>query len=250
MHAGPVLSFEVTDCDRARLRVSRGAGELGLFRRPGTSEADPSIDFGLRSAPRFNIRRPYDPEGARLVTLNPVPTPTEISWQPTPKSEPAFVDWATERGLQHGLGLVGLLPSGDYFLTFSARRPHFRPQVPLGASRVDSPANVFTLLESEHLIGLAIGSESDQGPDIAAPLVGLTVLNWTGSTYIDAVLFFSLLRLPSPAEAEPSHPLLIVPVSGELVIDGLEGHGESLRKESLARWESARARQFVDLVSS
>jgi len=111
MSTGPEFTFEVADDDHARLRVSRGASELGVLRRPGTRESDPSIDFGLRRAPRFNILQPYDPEAARLVTLNPVPAPTTLSWQPTTENESLFVDWAAERGVRRGLGLAALLPT-------------------------------------------------------------------------------------------------------------------------------------------
>ncbi len=225
----------------AELSVPEGPNDFGLR---SSGALGPAHDFGVYGAPRWRIRQQMSPDDAweietlpdgRLLPARPA-VPEQLEW--------AYLTWAEGSRAESGVSVLQSLPPGDYLLVRSSIEPRRRASVLLGNERVPNPpANMLTLFDEEPFYGMVLGPEADNPPQTTHPLVGLVALNYIGSSRVHAALFFDCLARESRPAPPPSGDLvLVVPVTGELVIDAMAAYST---KEDVMRNEDEWRRRLA-----
>lgn len=199
-------------------------------------------EIGFAEAPLFRIDRNPNPddawdiepiEGGDRIRLAGEMASDAPSWVP-PRHAPALSS------------LAAALPAGDYFLVRHLRHRPADSTVMLGNELVpDPPAHHRPIFDSggAHYAG-AVGQRAGEPPDLGHPLLGLSVLNFTGQIEPWALLFFSCFDEAS-ADPDPDELLLIIPRTGPLVFDAMShylGHDSSAER---ARWAGEPSEAFA-----
>ncbi|MGW6277493.1 hypothetical protein [Kribbella sp. NPDC055071] len=202
-----------------------------------------------------------------------------------------YMTWAEGSRAEDGFGVLCALPAGRYFVVRSELSPQRAAQVRLGNERLQPPDNVLSILDQPPRSAAAIGAHPDGPPNLAQPLVGLAILNSTGSSNTPTLLFFAPtdrsaagvrrysasgsaprkqqsgdVNLPqTPVSQLTQHPpvpehraaavsqpvgdlVLVVPVTGELVIDTMTRFTGESPTEDQRTWSKTDAEKFAVLL--
>jgi len=240
----------------AELSIPDGPNDFGLR---SSGKLGPTHDFGVYGAPRWRIRQQMSPDDAWEIETLPdgrlLPAhrsvPEHLEW--------AYLTWAEGSRAESGVSVLQSLPPGDYLLVRSSLESRRPASVLLGNERVPNPpANMLLLLDEEPFYGMVLGPESDNPPQTSHPLVGLVALNYIGSSRLHAALFFDCLAREARHESGASPPpassgdlVLVVPVTGELVIDAMAAYST---KEDVMRdkddWRRRLASRLAGALSA
>ncbi|MBI4861623.1 MAG: hypothetical protein HY815_15380 [Candidatus Riflebacteria bacterium] len=236
----PVVEFQRIDDRLARLAVRRAGSPFGLTTpRPFVHR------LGFRDSPLYAVDQPPSPDdgwgfeplpdGRRVASVDESGTPLEGGYLP----------WVTGSRVTAGHTALKLLPAGLYLLVRSPLSPRIEKEVAFGNEIVPATPNVRVLLDERSACSLVVGAPADVAPDLAQPLIGLTILSYQGPPTPVGILFFPCAT-PGPADPGESRDLLlVVPVTGELVLDSM-GHAVGLRDNSRVVWQERAAREFAD----
>jgi len=125
-------------------------------------------------------------------------------------------------------------------------------RVMLGNEMGDADRSLRELHDSDYHYVLAVGANAGVDPDLARPLLGVTILNYTGQGTTQAVwLLAALAPLKESAEVESDEALFIIPVSGPLVLDHLEKFSAASSARSRKQWAEKGARALaVELANA
>jgi hypothetical protein len=214
-----------------------------------TTGKDPERhDIGADGAPRWRLSLSYD--DWELETLPPGRSadeplvPEELEWQ--------YLEWAEGSRAENGFSTLPTLPTGRYYVVRSDLNPRREKQVLLGNGRLPTPDNMLTLLDRTGSCALAIGARPGEPPALAQPLLGLAVVNYTIAANDNGILFFAVPDPDSPQRApEPAAVgdlVLVVPVTGELVLDTRARWDPNRPTESQLAWTRTGALEFARLL--
>jgi len=136
------------------------------------------------------------------------------------------------------------LPPGDYWMVRSRKKVGAPGRALLGNEWQAVDDSLRELHKSDYHYVLAVGATAGVDPDLSRPLLGVTILNYTGQETTQAVW---LLRPLAPREGdfqvENDESLFIIPVTGPLVLDHLEGFSAVQSVRCRKQWaEGAPAR--------
>ena len=178
-------------------------------RAPITLHVDPSRDqrhsLGIASAPRFLLHQPLSPDDGWRVDV----APDGRTLPPDPSGE----------------GMLALLPDGDYVSIDTPRLPQPAPRFMLGNEWVPARPHMGTLsCDGDAFCGV-LGANADAPPCFAGPLLGVTILSYTGNSSPQGVLFFSFYT----EDLRTDRIRLLLPLSGALVFDNLLQYGGDAR---------------------
>lgn len=224
----------------AELTVPAGPNDFGVL----STAWPPAHEVGVYGRPRWRIRPPLAPDdGWELDTLvrgdltAERPVPEDVEW--------AYLTWAEGTRAEGGAGVLAALPSGRYLLARSSLTPRRSATVLLGNEHVPSPANIHELLFTRPHYAAVVGADGDRPPSTTHPLVGLVALNYAGATSPHGVLFFDCRGGQGQATGDL---VLVVPMTGELVIDALAQYSD----DSSARdaWRDSGARRLADALTA
>jgi hypothetical protein len=222
-----VRTFEVS------LRTTHELGSYGSPRwRLTSADVAPDEGWELQTLP----------DGSLVAADDPVPE--EFEW--------AYLRWAEGTRAESGIAVLLALPPGRYLLVQSALKPRRTDRVLLGNGYEDSPPNAAQLLHGQQFYAVIVGAHPDRPPATNRPLVGFVVVNYTGQSRPSGALFFDCVDSSSydstPDEAADDL-MLVVPVTGELVVDAMARFSAAASAQDLERWRQTGARQLADALT-
>lgn len=192
--------------------------------------------------------------GSPLFEIERDPSPDE-PWNITPRSGrtldgsaeglPAdLAGWLPSAWHMATSSLLAHLPTGSYFLV-RARPPADDSQaVLLGNEWVEGAGDHHrVLLDTKDAYAGIVGNQPGRRPDLSAPLLGLSTLNYTGDPTPRAVLFFSCFA--AHATGHPNELLLVIPRTGPLVFDNMEDYSAARSTEDKRLWDEKHAEAFA-----
>lgn len=239
--------FEVITPSLAELSIPARPNDFGV--RSSVDRVTtwaPVHDIGVYGAPRWRIRQPMVPDdGWELETLpsgrllsERRPVPEQFEW--------AYLTWAEHSRAQSGAAVLHALPPGRYLVVRPGVEPRREQRVLLGNESVPSLENMLVLYDKRPFYGLVIGAESDRPPVTTHPLVGLVALSYVGGRSVQAALFFDCLAREGsrPLPGATNDLVLVLPVTGELVIDGSAQYQDG-STEDQDRWRDTGALQLA-----
>jgi hypothetical protein len=204
-------TFEILSARLARLIIAEPAGRLGLV----VDRRQQRYSVGILDAPRYRLTQPFSPDDGWRIELAP---------------NGALVD-----------ALLDMLPAGSYFVVRSPRRPIDAPKILLGNEWVEPQANLRVLHDDSPVYALVVGAERDAPPALNQPLLGIPILNYVGESWMHGVWFLQLAASVTP---DPGGDLvLIIPTTGELVLDNLGFLVPD--DEARVRWRDSEAEAFA-----
>lgn len=216
-----------------RVAELRASGRGDRF----ASVEQPPVVVRLGASPaRYTLSQPDAPdEGWTLAMGEGSFAPDEALPDDAART---FDAWAAgSAGESHGAAL-SMLPNGRYWLV--RRAPPFlvTPRLELGNELVPMPANARRIATAPGPTIACFGARPDAPPRRAAPLIGLVVFGYTGSSESLGALFFETTMGPSDTGVDdPRDALLVLPAEGALVIDALSGFRSDADSERLrAAW--------------
>lgn len=216
----------------AELRVA-GAGVRDRF---ASLEPVPVVVRLGASRARYTLSQPHAPdEGWTLAMGDGSFAPDEALADDAARS---FDAWAAGSAAEsHGAALT-MLPNGRYWLV--RRTPPFllTPRLELGNELVPMPANARRITTAPGPTIACFGARPDAPPSRAAPLLGIVVFGYTGTSESLGALFFeTTIAAGATGVDEPLDALLVLPAEGALVIDALSGFRSDADSERLrAAW--------------
>jgi hypothetical protein len=243
MHEAPEIEFRVMTRQLARLKVTRAGGSFGL-----TTDSKTQVhQLGYRDGPLYRLVQPYSPDDAWAVE----PLPSGKGFQdPVGTGHGQTLpwrQWLDGSMATRGQGLLQSLPQGEYLLVRTARPPHRIERVLLGNVLVPATPNIAGLREKKPVYSCVMGPRRDEAPPLDQPLIGLAVLNYTGSSRMQGVLFFSFVGAPrGNPPPTGTDGVLCIPLDGELVVDNMGFFSRSEEEASRRRWREELAPQFGD----
>ncbi|WP_394824460.1 hypothetical protein [Pendulispora albinea] len=243
------LAFDALSPVLAELSVPEGPHDFGVR----TSGWPAVHDIGSYGAPRWRIRQPMAPDdGWELETL---PSGGLLPARPVPEDfEWAYLTWAEGSRAEAGAAVLHALPPGRYLLVRSSLEPRRGASVLLGNERVPSPANTRVLVDAGSFYAMLVGPESDAPPRTTHPLVGLVALNYTGGPFVHGALFFDALAREASEENEaapdaPGDRVLVIPRTGELLIDALAEFSKDRTERDKSAWRDTRAHELARVLT-
>ncbi|WP_394845372.1 hypothetical protein LZC95_51120 [Pendulispora brunnea] len=229
----------------AELSIPPGPNAFGVR----SSGIAPVHDVGLYGAPRWRFHQTMSPDegwametlpGGRLLSA-PSALPESLEW--------AYLQWAEGSRAESGAGILQALPPGEYLLARSNLEARRAPQVLLGNERIPSPANTLVVLDRQPFFSMLIGPDGGAPPRTTHPLIGLVALNYVGESHWTGALFFDSLT-PEEAPRREGDLVLVIPRTGELVIDALASFSsEAHRTRDQATWRDTGARQLAKVLT-
>lgn len=231
------IEFRAMSAKIARLTVTRASGSFGLM----TDAKTQVHQLGYRAGPLYRLGQPYSPDDA--WTLDVIPSGKTFQESDGGGAHP-WTTWLAGSAVLRGSRLLQELPRGEYLLVRSARPLQHLDRVLLGNELVPAPPNMCVLRQDKPVYSCVVGPRKAEPPRIDHPLVGLSVLNYTGSTQMQGVLFFSFLEPGSAPEGKDM--VLVIPVSGGLVFDNMGFFSSKNEEESRRRWRDELSLQFGD----
>ncbi len=228
--------FTVRSSRCAVLEVAHDSSSFGLTRDPNQRHG-----FGLRAAPRYRIIQPFSPDErwdfAPRTTAEDVPD----AWTPTTELERRIEAWAADCGATRGLSVLTALPRGRYALVKTVRRPLAPDRVLMGNELVVRPPHVLVLRQEEPWYVGIVGAKRGEPPALDQPLVGVVVLNYVGTFGWQGLVLFTPAAHASAETTAGKDLLIVIPLSGELVLDNLAGFDPEWERRSLDRWQRHQA---------
>lgn len=248
----------------ARLTVRRdGSGPFG--RTPMDHRAVPDFKHvhgvGSRSAPLFLIQEPWSSDdGWNVVTEEPpclVPEHENDGWLTGWARE--YRAWAKSTAAAESYGVIPDLPTGTYYLLQTSLRPKLSPWIILGNDSIPAPPNIQELLNvqrsSGRKLGLGfelsnsftanvVGPYKDRCAGLSRPLLGVVLLHSLPSSDLEPqLLLFDCFDSPVPETSPEGDIVLVVPVSGEMIIEPL--CGDHTRSRSLVAWRQTAVLELM-----
>jgi len=190
-------------------------------------------------------------EGGRVMSRGGDSAEREaIEWG---SAETGLIEWSPAQFADDLLILTRHLPDGTYYLVHHIVRspqlpPHLLDRVLLGNDWVESPGDHLQVLyEADRNYAGLVGSVTGCSPDLSQPLLGISVLNFTGNPRPTAALFFSCLEPASPSEAptEGDTVLLVIPRTGPLVFDNMAAFSAEQSARDKRRWADTLAKRYA-----
>jgi hypothetical protein len=228
---------------RARLRV-----EATPSRAFTVTAAGDAHRIGFPDAPIAELMQPPSPDDA-----------LEIDFLPGQFIEPtgAALDiaeacWVPPRARRDLAAIVRHLPAGDYWLVRCSNQVGEPGVVLLGNEIVTVDRSLRELHESERYYVLAVGTTAGLDPDLGRPLLGVTILNYTGTGQETTQGVWLLSPFAPREEGTPAaveegdDTLAIIPVTGPLVLDHLERLSSEDSARCRDRWARGGARDLVE----
>lgn len=226
--------------------LSSAVAELGIEGESSVLTLDavhPGLHrLGFAGNPLFEIERDPSPDEPWKITPRGGRTPDNSAEALTGQ----LAAWLPSASHRAASGLLTRLPTGSYFLV-RARPPgdDDGQAVLLGNEWVEGAGEHHrVLLDARDAYAGIIGNQPGRRPDLSAPLLGLSVLNYTGDPAPHAVLFFCCFA-PRAAAIAPSELLLVIPRSGPLVFDNMEAYSDARSAEDKRRWHEKHAKAFA-----
>jgi hypothetical protein len=240
----PSVAFTALSIRLAELTVSNAGASFGVR----ASGMPVRYDVGVPGAPRWRIRTDWSPDtGWEIDTIargeapgRPDPVPEDAEW--------AYLLWAEGTRAERGCAALCALPTGRYLLVRSSIEPRPADWVDHGGNDgTRGRPNTLRLLDRRPYFATVIGAADTDPPVLDQPLVGLVVLNYTGNPDAHGANFFAG---PAPrADAGGEGDLvLVVPVTGELVVDAAERFSAADSARARRMWRDAGARSFADAL--
>jgi hypothetical protein len=223
----------------AELAVPPGSHDFGVR----SADWPPRHELGRPGSPRWRLTPDIDPdEGWEFETLpagylvpDDVPVPDDFEW--------AYLRWAEGTRAEEGIQVLAALPPGQYLLVRSSLEPVRTERVLLGHESVPSPANTAVVLDARPHYAMVLGAHSDRPPATDRPLIGFVALDYVAAAHLTGVLFLDGLDRPG-VEGASGDLVLVVPVTGELVIDAMANYRAD-DPASLIAWRDAGAQQLA-----
>jgi hypothetical protein len=200
---------------------------------------------GFAGAPLFEIERqrsPDDPWDIRPLDGQRIISTTEC------RAPAGSLDWIPPRFADRFASLAHHLPAGKYYVVRHLNRPPSHGRVLLGNEWVSNPgAHLQALFNLDRNYAGVIGSIVDRSPDVSQPLLGVSVLNFTGDPIPYSALFFSCLEPSSPDDTETTTDelLLIVPSAGPLVFDNMSHYSAEQSAREKSSWAETYAKRYA-----
>jgi hypothetical protein len=200
----------------------------------------------------FRLRQPWSYDDAWSVeteTAGPAP-----ERRPQASSAGSFWEWVTGEGsrafwewmtgkVADDLEMPLFLPEGSYALVLTSRPLIRSARVLMGNELVRRPSTALMLCDGDPAHALVFGRHTE--PTLNSPLLGVPILNYTGYDSTPGIWFFSLpLASSVPKSVGERHPLLIVPLRSELLLDALASFHDS--GPSIALWHDEQAQEFIE----
>jgi hypothetical protein len=158
----------------------------------------------------------------------------------------AVASWVPAHAHDDLAAIVQHLPPGEYWVVRSPRRLGEPGRVMLGNEMVDADRSLREVHYGDYHYVLAVGATAGVDPDLGRPLLGVTILNYTGQETTQAVwLLAALAPLKESAEVESDEALFIIPVSGPLVLDHLEKFSAASSIRCRKQWAERGARALA-----
>lgn len=199
--------------------------------------------IGLTNNPRFLMERPYSPDDAWLLTVDPAGgLARDLPSLPCPVDVELEVFLGTSLG-DSARELIHSLPTGRYALVRSSRPLVPKARILLGNEYVPAPPNALVLREADDFYAVAFGACRDLKPNAAGLFVGVALLAYAGEDAMDGILLFEFSGEVGPAVA-PGEIVMILPIEGPLVIDALAGFRKDA-SEVKQQWADDRAATFI-----
>jgi len=231
------VSFTPADSTRALLRIHAAPEDEFTI----TTQRDLHF-IGFRDAPIIELLEPLSPDlaleiervGGRLVG------PASVAL------DGAMASWVPEHARDDIAAILQHLPTGDYWMVRSRKKLGAPGRALLGNEWQAVDDSLRELLKSDYHYVLAIGATAGVGPDLRRPLLGVTILNYTGQETTQAVW---LLQPLAPREGdfqiENDESIFIIPVTGPLVLDHLEGISSVQSLRCRKQWADRGARALA-----
>jgi hypothetical protein len=199
--------------------------------------------IGRTNNPRFLMERPYSPDDAWLLTVDPV---GDLASDFPSLPRPVDAEIETFLGMPLGdsaRGLIHALPTGRYALVRSSRPLVPKARILLGNEYVPAPPNALVLRETDDFYAVAFGACSDLKPNTTGLFVGVALLAYVGNDVMDGIWLFEFSGEMEPAVA-PGEIVMVLPIEGPLVIDALAGFRKDT-SEVKQHWADDRAATFI-----
>jgi hypothetical protein len=160
--------------------------------------------------------------------------------------DPAVSGWVPAHARDDVAAILQHLPPGHYWVLRSARRIGKPGPVMLGNEMVDADRSLREVHYGDYHYVLAVGATAGVDPDLTRPLLGVTILNYTGQGTTQAVwLLTPLAPREGSIEVESDDSLFIIPVSGPLVLDHLEKFSAASSARCRKLWAEKGARALA-----
>lgn len=201
--------------------------------------------FGVIERPRFRMERPYSPDDAWSLEVDPtgaLAADLPACVLPIKAELDAFFGRQLD---ELSCRLLGALPSGRYMVVRSLRTPEVRASVLLGNELVPAKPNCRTLCDTTLCDGPSyyaalFGANETVAPSMSGILTGIALLSTTGNDHDDATWFFDL-HGPAAPPVPTDELSVVVPLDGPLVFDVmLNFRGDNVReiREIREQWSN------------
>lgn len=205
--------------------------------------------LGFADAPLFSIERGYSPEhpwsiapleGGRLIGERGEGLERDVA------------EWIPKQHRYAITSLLSSLPSGTYFIIRYGAQPADDTNVLLGNDLLPNPPpHLRGLCETDRDYAGLVGRTAGAVPDTSAPLLGISILNFTGQSTTRAALFFECLAsTPTPDQEVSDELLLVLPRRGPLVFDNMGHYHGSRTDEHLLAWSETNAKEFASVLAA
>jgi hypothetical protein len=231
------ISFTAHDTTRALLRVQ--TAPVNEFTVTGH---DDFHQIGFRDAPLLEVMEAPSPDDAieieRLAGRLMGPACAAL--------DSAVTGWVPAHARDDVATIVQHLPAGDYWMVRSRKKIGAPGRALMGNEWLAVDSSLRELHDSGRYYVLVVGETAGRDPDLSRPLLGLTILNYTGQETRQAVwLLQSLAPREGGLEADSDEALFIIPVTGPLVLDHLEGFSAVQSIRCRKQWAEGGARALA-----
>jgi hypothetical protein len=231
------VSFTPVDSARALLRIQ--AAPEDAF----TVTTQRELHFiGFRDASIIELLEPPSPDEAleieRVAGRLIGPTSGAL--------DGAVASWVPAHARDDIAAILQHLPPGDYWMVRSRKKIGAPGRALLGNESQAVDDSLRELHKSDYHYVLAVGATAGVDPDLSRPLLGLTILNYTGQETTQAVwLLQPLTPRGGDFQVENDESLFIIPVTGPLVLDHLEGFSAVQSLRCRKQWAERGARALA-----
>lgn len=167
----------------------------------------------------FHLEQPFAPDEGWIVGPNPGGA---IGLNEATDSEQVknVREWLNEDAACYSnLGLLDVLPPGEYFLAQSPLKSRFADSIALGNEFVRATPNMRVLFDGDDVVRAAfIGPNIECSPDFRQPFLGVVICHASLTGHRHLVIFFQF-DVPGPSEGIEPDPLLVIPATGYFVMD-------------------------------
>lgn len=236
----PSMTLKVIDERIVELTTTNDLPALTMMTRGD----DQIYAFGLTNNARFLMERPYSPDDAWGLNVDPaggLARDLPSSARPGDAEIEVFLGRSLDESTR---GLIHALPTGRYALVRSSRTLVPKARVLLGNAFVPSPRNALLLGNASDAYAVAFGAIEDLKPNAAGLFVGVAVLAYTGHDTKDGMWLFDFSGAVEPADV-PGEIVMVLPLEGPLVIDALAAFRADASHEVKRVWADSRGAAFV-----